>query len=365
MRDGGQYNAQDDIWGLFGDTFDQYGLPLQGFVLEGGHWQSNAIRGVRTGLDADVRIGGLVSLGLENVRSYLPKSKIIEPMFHIIQHEVDRTAGFTGRDARRDQPELTKKHLALLRVKNPVHHPREFFLHMSQRVNEIQTGMENFNNEPQDGKLLRGLSPIQFCMEHKWERRDIPDSAKWLYRSAMNVSRVTSNGVNVSRGSGPKRLVYYWDNPDVLPAVEGRNVIIHWNDGNPEADAILRDAQTRKFICVAKSVPAISRFHATPEQLAAEGKRKSMHYARTEMRAIQPDLVRATRPIPVDDAAVNLGRQIAAASDRQEQTDKSRQTVKRAVAKVELTDSDRQSALRNPHSAIPQMSPQEIAELLS
>ena len=56
MRDGGQYNAQDDIWGLFGDVFDTFGLPAEGFVLEGGSWQSNVIRGVRTGLDADNRV---------------------------------------------------------------------------------------------------------------------------------------------------------------------------------------------------------------------------------------------------------------------------------------------------------------------
>ena len=322
IRDGGQYNAQDDIWGMMGDTFDQYGLPAEGFVLEGGHWQSNVIRGVRTGLDADIRTGGLESLGLRNVRSYDPRSKIIETMFDKLQHHMDRCPGFAGRDQRQDMSEAIKKRVALLRVKNPVHHPREFFPHVSQLADQVKMAMENMNHEKQDGKLLRGLSPLEMWAEHNPQLRSIPDEAKWLYRSAMNVSKVTSNGVRISRGSGPKQEVFYFDNPAVLVPLQGRQVIVYWNDSNPDADAILRlpmPGSAPKFLCVAKRVQPLQRFTATPEQLSSEAKRKNaaMRYARTELRSIQPELVRASRPIPVDSETVRMGAAIAEATERQ------------------------------------------------
>jgi len=321
IRDGGQYNAQDDIWGLFGDVFDTFGLPMEGFVLEGGHWQSGVIRGVRTGLDADVRIGGLESLGLRNVRSFDPRSKIIETMFNTFQHFMDRMPGFAGRDQRRDMSEAIKKRVALLRIKNPLHHPREFFPHVSQLADQVKQAMENQNHERQDGKLLRGLSPVEMWAEHNPQLRSIPDSAKWLYRSAMNVSKVTSNGVRICRGSGPKMEVFYYDSPEHLVPLQGRNVIIHWNDSNPDADAIVRLPEpggAPKFVCVAKRVQPLTRFSATPEQLDAEARRKkaALHYARTELRSIQPDLVRDTVPIPVGVDLAEIGAEIAAADAR-------------------------------------------------
>jgi hypothetical protein len=313
MRDGGQYNAQDDIWGLFGDVFDTFGLPAEGFVLEGGSWQSNVIRGVRTGLDADIRIGGLESLGLRNVRSYDPRSKIIETQFNTFQRFMDRMPGWAGRDQRTQLGEAIKKRIALLRVKNPEHHPREFFPHVSQLADQVKLAMENQNHERQDGKLLRGLSPLELWSEHNPQLRSIPDSAKWLYRSAMNVSKVTSNGVRVTRGSGAKQVHYFYDNPALLVPRQGQNVITYWNDSNPEADACLRDARTRAFIGMAKYVRPLDRFNATDEELTAEDRRKkaALHYARTEMRAIQPELVRETVPMPVDAAVLDIGARLA------------------------------------------------------
>ena len=321
IRDGGQYNAQDDIWGLFGDVFDTFGLPAEGFVLEGGHWQSQAVQGVRTGLDADIRIGGLESLGLRNVRSFDPRSKIIETMFNTFQHHMDRMPGFAGRDQRRDMGEDIKKRVALLRVKFPEHHPREWFPHISQLADAIKTAMENQNHERQDGKLLRGLSPLEMWAEHNPQLRSIPDSAKWLYRSAMNVSKVTANGLRITRGSGPKMEVFYYDAPEHLVPLQGRKVIVHWNDANPDADAIVRlpmPGSAPKFVCVAKRVQPLFRFTATPEQLDAEASRKraALHYARTEMRAIQANLVRATVPVPVGPEIASIGAKIAEAGER-------------------------------------------------
>jgi len=318
IRDGGQYNAQDDIWGLFGDVFDEFGLPHEGFVLEGGHWQAGCVTGIRSGLDADIRVGGLESLGLRNVRSYDPRNKIIETEFNQLQYQMDRMPGFVGREQRTDLSDFVKKRLALLRVKNPLHHPKEFFPHISQLAENVKTAMENLNHTRQDGKLLRGLSPLELWAEHNPQLRQVPESARWLYRSAMNVSQVTSNGIRVTVGSGPKMLAYYWDNPEKLVPLQGRKVVIHWNDNNPDSDAVVRlpmPGSAPKFVCIARRVQPLQRFTATPEQLESEAQRKkaAMHYARTEARSIQPNLVRRTSPIPIDSAAEDLSQRINAA----------------------------------------------------
>jgi hypothetical protein len=73
-----------------------------------------------------------------------------------------------------------------------------------------------------------------------------------------------------------------------------------------------------KFVCVAKRVQPLFRFSATPQQLDAEARRKreALHYARTEMRAMQPNLVRETVPVRVDPETADIGAKIAAAGER-------------------------------------------------
>ena len=53
------------------------------------------------------------------------------------------------------------------------------------------------NNERNDGKILRGASPWEKWAAEKPEMRAMPESAKWMYRSAYRVIGVTRNGVRV------------------------------------------------------------------------------------------------------------------------------------------------------------------------
>jgi hypothetical protein len=264
---------------------------------------------------------------------------------------MDRMPGFVGRNQRTDLGEAIKKRIALFKVKNPDHHPREFFPHVSQLADQVKLAMENMNHARQDGAVLRGMSPLEKWAEDAPALRSIPDSAKWMYRSAMNVCKVTANGVRVTRGSGPKMMVYYWDNPEVLVPRQGQSVIVHWNDGNPEADAILRDARSRAFLCVARQVRPLARFNATSEELAAEANRKraALMFARTEARAIQPELVRATVPLAVDQATEIIGGQIVAATARAERAETvcSCPQLPGAEGPAEIEPTNRMAALDN------------------
>jgi hypothetical protein len=346
FREGGQYSS-DDIWGLFGDVFDTFGMPRLGFLLEGGHWQANRVQGQKTDLTHHDRIGGLTSLGLTNFRAFDARGKaMIEGAFNILQRHVDAFPGYAGRDQRKQIPEKVKAALAAIKAGD---HPSKYFPHARQYANHVQTVMENLNHERQDGNL-RGASPIEQWALDNPERRMLPDEAKWLYRSAMTVTSVTSNGVRVTQGSGKKLQVYYFDNPELLVPLRGQKVVVFWNDHNPDADACIclpKAGGHYKFHGIAKAVHKLPAFSATPEQLQGEAARKkaAMVYARTELRSIQPELQRDPILIRADAPTTKVAEEIAAADSRVREEEAARAASKRRIRNVEVTEAAREAAL--------------------
>ena len=344
LRESGQYTG-DDIFGLFGDTFDRFGLPGH-MILEGGHWQSRNVIGHRTGISDEDRIGGLASLGVNVIRSHSPRNKPIEQAFNQLQYSTDNCIGFVGRAQRTDLPEAVKKQIAL--VKSGRHHPKEFFLHVSQLADHYQQTMSNLNHERQDGLVLRGQSPLEAWAATSQAARLVPDSAKWMYRSALAVSKVTRNGVRVTLGSGSSMMVYYYDAPELLIPLQGRKVVCYWNHGNPDADAVICDHQTRKFLGLAKRVQDMARFNPEPEAVAAEKARKKAAnlYLRTESRTIQAELQRTATPVPY------TGAETAAEAG---------QAIAQAVAAAEAKETEQRSTAREIHRAAQHTTREDIA----
>lgn len=333
VRDGGQYSA-DDIWGLFGDTFDAVGLPTRGFLLEGGHWQAHRVQGERTGISDDDRIGGLRALGLEALRAHDAKGKgMLEGRFNDLQAWLDMCPGYAGRDQRTQLPEKLKAQVAAAKAGKL--HPRQFLLHVSALADRVQDAMSRMNAERNDGQILRGQSPDEAWAAATPQLAAIPEEYRWLYRSCMSVVQVTRNGVRVTQGSGPKQVVHYYDNPEILVPRQGSRVVVYWDDRRPEADAVLLDAATRRHLGSARYVRPLSRFSARDAELEAEAQRKRerMLYSRTELRSLTPYLQRRA-PIAVDSATAEVGQAIAAsrsaAEAREERAATSRQAVRRA-----------------------------------
>jgi hypothetical protein len=317
---------------LYGDGFDQFGLPEVGFVSEFGHWQSNRVVGHKTGLSDEQRIGGLSSLGLDLIPSFDPRTKVIETAFNQLQYQLDAQPGFAGRDQRKHLPETVKRLRA--ECESGKRHPKDVFPHVSQLADSVQTAMENINQERGDGMILRGDTPLE-----KWTAdgagarlRRIPDEARWLYRSAMNVVPVTKNGLRITQGTGHKMVTHYYDGPALHPLPRGEKLSVYWNDHNPEADAIL--LRHGRYFGTATYVPHLSRFNATDEQLSAEAARKkaALHYARTELRAIQPEMKRCAPVIPVSTSSVEIGRKIADAEDAVTRTAREKANLQRQTA---------------------------------
>jgi hypothetical protein len=366
MRESGQYNS-DDIWGLFGDVFDEFGLPRLGFLLEGGHWQSNKVIGYKTQISDEDRLGGLASLGLKVWHTTTPGGKAgIETSFNQLQYAGDNFPGYIGREQRVDANERVKTLEAI--CKGGAEHPRKYFPHISELADHIQTTMENLNQERNDGLICRGATPLEKWSEDTREPLHLRDDAKWLYRSAMSLVAVTRNGIRITQNSGKKLLTHYYDNPELLTPRQGQKVVVYWNDHNIEADAVILTAtRPRKFIGLAKYVQPLSRFGATDAQLDTEAQRKKarLHYSRTELRTVQPEIQRNRPPLVVQASACpetprsgdsalrtphsaldKVGAQLSAAADRAQKKQTSRATLARELSKVQVTDEMLKAATR-------------------
>ncbi len=370
IRDSGQYTS-DDIAGLFGDVFDLFGLPHRGFVLEGGIWQANKIRGYRTDIADEERIGGLKALGLEVYHAHTPGEKPIEERFNQLQAAMDRFPGFIGREQRYDVQESTDK-LREQCEKGKLH-PRGIFPHISQLANHVQTVMEASNQEENEGVILRGKTPLEKWAEDAPVKREIPPESRWLYRSGMRYVKITRNGVRITQGTGPKKLTYYYDNPELFTRLEGEKVIVYWNDHNPDADAVILSVRPRRFIGIAPRVPVLSKFDATPEERASERARKraAMNYARSELRSIQPELVRNARvePIAADAEAEKIGHAIADSATRAAASARQAAQTRRHTRAVDVSPEDLAAATAAVavagRQATPEISPEEISDLFS
>jgi hypothetical protein len=356
-RRSGQYNS-DDIWGLFGDMFDQFGMPRHGFLLEGGHWRSDKVIGKATGLSDEERLGGLASLGLRVWHAKDARGKsMLEGYFHVGQFNWDRSPGFGGREQRKDANEKVQTQLRLCTPSPsgayPHCHPKEFFPHATERANFIAQTMANLNNTRNDGQILRGQLPIEKWSAEEGDRTQIPDSAKWMYRSAKNVTELTRNGLRVTVGSGKNLQPFWYDNRELLAPFEyGTKFVIHWDQNNPDVDAVIltHNPKSRKFLGIAQRVKPLHRFTATKEELAAEAQRrgKGMQLAREELRSIQPELQRPRAPIATDAGANRIGEEISQAAARVDEKKRVAKQTRAEIRKVEITDADREAAIDAP-----------------
>lgn len=375
IRSKGQYN-KDDVWGLIGDTLDEFGL-FKIAVLEGGTWQSGVVVGTKTGLSDEERFGGLRALGVKVIHTHTPRGKIIEGAFNVLQHAADNCRGFCGRDERRDCPEDVRRHLNLVQAGHA--HPRGLFLHLNEYVKHLSAVMNNLNHERSDGKILRGRAPVDKWAEDQPQLPRVPDSAKWMYRAAYRVLEVTRNGVRISVGSGKYQTQYTYSNPERLEAYRGFRVVAFWNDYDPDTDAViytLKSGKPDKFICVASRVQNLDRFGATDDQFAREATRKklALQVAVTESRSLAPYLQRQGRAaLPRSQAEQQLcptdsgvAEQIAAAREAQEEKQREQARVQRTVRSVTVSpelEAEMDSLVASPRGE-PEISEDRIKEVL-
>jgi hypothetical protein len=325
-RPSGAYTA-DDIWSSLGRTFDAFGIPQKGLRLEGGTWNNNLINGQRTGIDNAQREGALQSLGLEVIRAWNPNQKVIESIFNRFQTMADVCIGHAGRDQRRQLPQHIKEQLQLCRSGKV--HPREYFQHLSARLAQLQKVADAYNNERQEG-LLRGLSPRELWLEHGPAKNAIPDDARWIYAQAMNISRITRNGVRAQVGSGGSKQTHYWDNPEKLPLLEGQRVKLYWHLDDPQAPCCVHAIDGR-FICEAAALEITDRYDGRRPASEVARIKAAKAVVHRETRVLAENMQRRQTPIVADVATAGTGQRILKQRLERKQEEKIKRKISRSA----------------------------------
>ena len=154
----GHYNGEH-VRGLALKVHDRVGLPRFGFYFEQGVWKSRLVAGDRrqgTPVHWREAENGLCSQGLKTEMRFAttPRAKPIEGIFHILQDRMRCIPGFVGFNERTYDAERIQPLIAKAQRGEPEALAR--FPTSAEWVDKIRAVLEEYANDPQNGKMLEG-----------------------------------------------------------------------------------------------------------------------------------------------------------------------------------------------------------------
>ena len=309
-------------------TCDDHGLPRQGFYFELGVWLSSKLlagdKAAPISLPEAER--GLRDLGLKFVHSNLPRSKPVERTIGALQSLMEGVPGYVGRDERHDRFERVQK--LKLQVESNKLDPEGHFLSAAQWLEKLDELCVSYNAEPQQGKMLDGLSPD--AAFEKLKRPGDPQirfdaDCRYLLAHHKRPVRVTSNGITLRFGKN----VFTYRNK-ITGRLIGQTVLAWFNLETPEILSVTDMDRKNPFtIERAEALPAMD---ATPEQMAGAMEQVNAHllHARAYYRSIRSATPVVFRRNLVDRATSALGREMGEQQAEIEQKQKQKQKATRS-----------------------------------
>lgn len=321
------YNAKV-IRGLMLRTHDGYGLPRRGYAFEKGIWKSSRLVKGRELPKGDEIPNEETELGfrdfaLEFRHASLPRAKPIERVIGLLQARLRDQPGWVGPNEMKEKFERVQERL--LAVRGGSVHPSKFFLHRDEWFERLQEVCDAYNNEPQQGQMLRGLSPRQFWdanFDYSRPLVKLGQGTRYLLKNHRSPEKVTRNGIKKVIG----KEVFRFKSPELGQHV-GKIVQVYFDPEDMSSVFVMVNRESKSAFVVPreKGVPAMD---ATDEQLreahqlnAAMNQPARTLYAeiKTYFPKNGPSLFR--REI-ADAATVELGQDISAEQDaiRQKKT---------------------------------------------
>lgn len=171
------YNASH-IRNLITTVHDSYGLPRKAFYFENGTWRAKALTG--GALDGVHTEAGLREFGVRFVHARLSRAKIIERVNKALQNLTQAEPGYVGRGWHNDRYERVEKQQQ--RVESSRAAPSEHFYSRAEWIARLSAIVDQFNDEPQNGKYCAGLSPREAYEAHFGSEQllRLPASARYL-----------------------------------------------------------------------------------------------------------------------------------------------------------------------------------------
>ena len=263
---------------------DQYGLPRKGFYYENGMWRTaRLLHGRRDDIQWHQTEMGLRGLGLQFRHAKLPRGKVIERVFGILQNHLENEPGYAGRDERHDKFERVQEQISLVRRgKAP---PDGFFLSEVEYLRRLEAIVRIYNEERQEGKYCPGLSPREaFEKFHGNEPRILlgPSCRHLLASHKMRV-RCGRNGISFRFGSEQFTYKSY-----ETGRLRGEELIVWFNVENPSLVSVSNLKEDPDTIFTVEREIKVPGMDAPPEILEAALAQNEAHeaYGKSLYRAV-------------------------------------------------------------------------------
>lgn len=271
------------IRNLITTVHDTYGLPRKGFYFENGTWRAKLLTG--NAADWTETETGLREFGLRFIHAKLPRAKVIERIFGALQNTMEAEPGCVGRgwhNDRYERPERAKRFVESGKVQAGEH-----FYSRDEWIERIGQIVERYNDEPQGGKYLDGISPREGYERHfgKEPLVRLPDAAGCLLANERKRLKVGRNGITFRAGRADAPFTY---KNEQTGALIGRGVEIFFNRESPEVLGV-RHPDSGEMLAVRRAtfVPGMDADEETLAQAFAENDTHDS-YKRALYRAVRP-----------------------------------------------------------------------------
>ncbi|MEO7165401.1 MAG: hypothetical protein ABI016_00005, partial [Chthoniobacterales bacterium] len=213
---------------------DSYGLPRKGFYYENGMWRNaRLLHGRRDEINWHRTEMGLRGLGLQFRHARLPRGKVIERVFGLLQNYLESEPGYAGRDERHDKFERVQEQISV--VRRGKEHPSFFFLPEAAYLERLGVLVDKYNNERQQGKYCPGLSPREAFEKFHGDEPRVRLDAVSRHLLASHKMRVRCGRNGISFRFGKEQFTY---KNYATGRLRGEEVIAWFNVENPAHIAV-------------------------------------------------------------------------------------------------------------------------------
>jgi len=302
-------------------VFGEFGVP-EILYFERGMWKSATLLKGKTEPFGFTEISqGLREFGIQFKHAIRPRTKAIERVGGMFQDIAEAEPGYCGRDERRDAPESLRKQMAEVEARKV--HPSKYFYSFDQWNRRIGELVNQYNAEPQQGRICDGLSPDQ-AFEAHIDRNNPPmqfsAGLRYLLAHDKRLAVVKLNGVTIRIG----KQYFNYRGREIAHLV-GREVLAWFDPEIPESIVVTNPDRTNP-ICVARSEQVGALVSLTDPDSGTLGCELARIEGQASYMKTRFNVVKAKFPLPQRQLlaaaqAVELGQEITA--QRNDMTERS------------------------------------------
>ena len=254
---------------------DRYGLPRRGFYYENGMWRNaRLLHGRRDEINWHETEMGLRGLGLQFRHAKLPRGKVIERVFGLLQNHLESEPGYAGRDERHDKFERVQEQLSLVRRGKA--QPEDFFLSETEYLKRLDAIVHTYNEERQEGKYCPGLSPREAFEKFHGEEPRIRLAGSSRHLLATHKMRARSGRNGISFRFGKQQFTYKSRETGEL---RGQELIVWFNVENPSVISVTNLKEDPRTLFTVEREISVPGMDAPPEVLEAALAQNEAHEA--------------------------------------------------------------------------------------